>query len=151
QRGGMHLIGGDVGGAEDLAEMLAGDSGEAGAVFGRYAHDHGIGGEVFAFATGHVFGQLVHDAAQHQHGLAVVGQCTAGITAVGTGGHAEGGVTGSTVGDGGNQVGWQAALAFEQHVAPAATGATGRGCEGIEGSSGKQRANQDPFHDYHPV
>src|SRR5690606_40622393 len=84
------------------------------------------------------------------HGLAVVGQCTAGITAVGTGGHAEGGVTGSTVGDGGNQVGWQAALAFEQHVAPAATGATGRGCEGIEGSSGKQRANQDPFHDYHP-
>src|SRR5690606_6490269 len=125
QSGSVNLLGGDVGGAEDLVEVLAGHCGKAGTILGGYAHDNRVGGQGFTLTAGHVFGQLVHDAAQYQHGLAVVGHLAVGVTAVGTGRQAEGGVTGGTVGDGIHQVGGQAALTFEQHVTPAATRAAG--------------------------
>src|SRR5690606_14176295 len=108
------------------------------------------GGHGFTLTAGHVFGQLVHDAAQYQHGLAVVGQLAAGVTAVGTGGHAEGGVTGGTVGDGSHQVGGQAALTCAQHVTPAGTRAAGGGSEGVEGRGSQQRSNEKAFPDSYP-
>src|SRR5690554_4889436 len=150
QSGSVNLLGGDVGGAEDLVEVLAGHGGKASAILGGYTHDDGVGGQGFTLTAGHVLGQLVHDAAQYQHGLAVVGQLAAGVASVGAGGHAEGGVTGGTVGDGSHQVRGQAALTFEQHVTPAATRAAGSGSEGIEGSGSQQRSNEKAFHDSYP-
>src|SRR5690554_1214597 len=150
QGGSVNLLGGDVGGAEDLVEVLAGHGGKASAILGGYTHDDGVGGQGFTLTAGHVLGQLVHDAAQYQHGLAVVGQLAAGVTSVGAGGHAEGGVTGGTVGDGSHQVRGQAALTFEQHVTPAATRAARGGSEGIKGSGSQQRSNEKAFHDSYP-
>src|SRR5690606_28527730 len=95
-------------------------------------------------------GQLVHDAAQYQHGLAAVGPIAAGVTSVGAGGHAEGGATGGPVGNGSQQVRGQPALTFDQHVTPAATRAAVSGSEGVEGSGSQQRSNEKAFHDSYP-
>ncbi|MCY1448209.1 hypothetical protein D9M71_648640 [compost metagenome] len=89
------------------------------------AQQGGIGIQRLALALGHVLGNVVQHAVHGQQRTAAVAQAHAGIAAVGAGGEAEGGVAGSTVGGGREQVGNQATLAFEQHVPPAATAATG--------------------------
>ena len=143
----MNLLGSHVGTREDLAEVRVGNRSKVVTIFNVDTQYDGIGGQGFAFTAGNVFGQLAHNAAQYQHRLAVVGQTTAGVTAVGAGGHAEGGVTGGAVGDGGDQVGRQAALTFKQHVAPTATGAARCNSKDIHGGSSEHSTNQDPFHD----
>ncbi len=123
-----------------------GDGGEVLAVLRLHAQHHGIGGQRFAIALGHVFGQLVHHAAEHQQALAAIGQRAVGMAAVGAGGHAEGVVAGSAVGGRRDHVGGHAALAFEEHVAPAAAGAAGSVGESVEGGGGEQGTEQNPFH-----
>src|SRR5690554_389190 len=44
QSGSVNLLGGDIGGAEDVIEVLAGHGGEMCAIFGRHTQYHGIGG-----------------------------------------------------------------------------------------------------------
>lgn len=146
QGGGVNFGVGGAGRGEDVAEVLVGHLGKVSTVFRLHAQGHGVGGQGFAFTLGHVFGQLVHDRAQYQHRLAAVGQGAFGGAAVGAGGHAEGGVARGAVGDGGNKVRTEAALAFEQHVAPAAARATRGFGKGGSGGEGEQGTDQNPFH-----
>ncbi|MCY1541656.1 hypothetical protein D9M68_773570 [compost metagenome] len=89
------------------------------------AQQGGIGVQRLALALGHVLGDVVEHAVHRQQRAPAVAQAHAGIAAVGTGGQAEGGVAGCTVGGGRQQVGNQATLTLEQHVPPAAATATG--------------------------
>jgi len=78
------------------------------------------------------FGQLVHHAIHGNPGFAAIGQRSVGGAAVGARGHAEGGVTGGAVGGGREEVGGSTALAFEQHVAPAAVRTAWRLGHGVD-------------------
>ena len=129
-----------------VLEVLVGDSGEMRAVFRRHTEDHGIGGQGFALALGHVFGELVHHAVHGEPGFAAIGECGLGRAAVGARGHAEGCVAGGAVGGGSQEVGRRAALALEQQVAPAAVRAAWRFGHGVDRDSGEQSTQKNPFH-----
>lgn len=148
QGGGVHVSGADRGAAEDFIEVRMGGFVEVRAVLRCYTQNHGVGGQGFALAFGHVFRQLVHHVADDQHRLAAVGQGAVGGAAVGARGHAEGGVARGAVGGGGDEVRSRAALAFEQHVAPAAVRAAGCFGEGGRGNSNKQGTEQEFFHGF---
>ncbi len=144
----MHVFCGHVSLAEDLLEVLVSHSGEVITIFWSNAQDHGIGGQSFAIAFGHVFGQLVHHAIHGNPRFAAVSQRAVGAATVGARGHAEGGVTGGAVGGGSEEVSRRAALAFEQHVAPTTVRATWRFGHCIEGDNGEESTEKDPFHSF---
>ncbi len=144
----MHGFSSGVGAVEDLAEVLVSNRGEVRAIFRCNAENHGVGGQSFALALRHVFGKLVHHAVHGEPGLAAVAQRSLGRATVGARGHAEGGVAGSTVGGGSQEVSRSPALAFEQHVAPAAVRATRRFCHGVDRDCGEQSTQKNPFHSF---
>src|SRR5690606_11582901 len=123
---GQYLFAGGISLTEDGAKVLVSDLGEMCTVLGLDTQQSGIGVQSFALAHCHVFGDGVEHAIHGQHRAAVVAQCTTGVTTVGAGGHAEGGVARGTVGGGSQNVRCKTALTFEQHVAPAAAIAAGR-------------------------
>jgi len=144
----VHVVSGDVSLAEDLLEVLVGHGREVFAIFWGNAQYHGVGGQCFTIALGHVFGQLVHHAIHGNPGLAAVGQGAVGAATVGARGHAEGGVTRSTVGGGRQEVRWSTALAFKQHVAPTAVRAAWCFSHCIDGDDGEESTEKDPFHSF---
>ena len=139
----MHVFSGHVSLAEDLLEVLVGHLREVRAIFRCYAQDHGISGQRFAIA----FGQ-VHHAIHGEPGFAALGHRCVGRATVGAGSHTERGVTGSAVGGGSKEVRRGATLTFEQHVAPTAIRAARGLRHCVDGYSGEESTEKNPFHSF---
>ncbi len=142
----MHVFSGHVSLAEDLLEVFVSDGSEVRTVFRRHTQYHGISRQRFAVAFGHVFGQFVHHAIHGEPGFAAVRQRRVGGATVGPGRHAERGVTGSAVGGGSEEVRRGATLTFEQHVAPTAIRAARGLRHCVDGYSGEESTEKNPFH-----